>query len=367
MGAMHEGFRAPRRAAPTGGRYHGALPHAVVRTLHDRWPVVPIRPGLAAGFSRITMFSITPSPVPAALRMNSGALAALLAYGLWGAMPLYFRFMAPASALEVVAQRALWSLVLLLAVLGARRELLPLLRGLSAPLLARLGLASALIATNWLVYAWAATHGHAVDASLGYFILPLFNVALGVLLLGERLQPLEWAGVAVAALGVLWLSLGSAGGIPWVALALAVSFSLYGLIKKQSSLPALQGLAVETALMAPLAAAALGWLAQRGELAFGHHGLGTDLLLVSTGLMTTVPLVAFGFAAQRLTLAAMGMWQYVSPTLQFVLGVTVLGETVDPHRLAGFGAVWLGLALFTLAVLRRQRARRARPADAGIV
>ena len=288
--------------------------------------------------------------------MNSGVTAALLAYGLWGLMPLYFRLMAPATAIEVVAHRIVWSLALLLLWLGVRGQLGPLWRRLDARLLARLALAALLVSINWLTYVWAVTHGRTLDASLGYFLLPLFNVALGVLLLGERLTRGEWIGVMLAALGVGYLALVSPR-LPWVALVLAASFGVYGLVKKQTALPAAEGMALETGLIALPALAVLGWLATRGQLAFGQAGAGTDALLISTGLMTTVPLVAFAVAARRLTLAALGMLQYISPTLQFLLGVFVLHEPVDAQRLAGFAAVWLGLLVFSAGAYRRHRTR----------
>ena len=288
--------------------------------------------------------------------MNSGVTAALLAYGLWGLMPLSFRLMAPATAIEVVAHRIVWSLALLLLWLGVRGQLGPLWRRLDARLLARLALAALLVSINWLTYVWAVTHGRTLDASLGYFLLPLFNVALGVLLLGERLTRGEWIGVMLAALGVGYLALVSPR-LPWVALVLAASFGVYGLVKKQTELPAAEGMALETGLIALPALAVLGWLATRGQLAFGQAGAGTDALLISTGLMTTVPLVAFAVAARRLTLAALGMLQYISPTLQFLLGVFVLHEPVDAQRLAGFAAVWLGLLVFSAGAYRRHRTR----------
>ena len=288
--------------------------------------------------------------------MNSGVTAALLAYGLWGLMPLYFRLMAPATAIEVVAHRIVWSLALLLLWLGVRGQLGPLWRRLDARLLARLALAALLVSINWLTYVWAVTHGRTLDASLGYFLLPLFNVALGVLLLGERLTRGEWIGVMLAALGVGYLALVSPR-LPWVALVLAASCGVYGLVKKQTELPAAEGMALETGLIALPALAVLGWLATRGQLAFGQAGAGTDALLISTGLMTTVPLVAFAVAARRLTLAALGMLQYISPTLQFLLGVFVLHEPVDAQRLAGFAAVWLGLLVFSAGAYRRHRTR----------
>ena len=286
--------------------------------------------------------------------MKGGVPAALLAYGLWGLMPLYFRHMAPASAPEVVAHRVVWSLVLLLAVLGASRQLAGLRHRLSAPLLARFALAALLVSINWITYVWAVTHGRALDASLGYFLLPLVNVALGVLVLGERLNRPEWIGVALAAAGVVWLGWASPR-FPWVALVLAFSFGLYGLIKKRTTLQPAEGMALETALIALPALAVLIWLGGRSELAFAHQSRGLDVLLISTGLMTTVPLVAFAYAAQRLSLAALGMLQYISPSLQFVLGVYVLHEPMDARRLAGFVIVWAGLAVFSLAALAKRR------------
>ena len=286
--------------------------------------------------------------------MTGGTPAALLAYGLWGLMPLYFRYMAPASALEVVAHRVVWSLILLALVLGARRQIGALWRRLDAPTLARFALAALLVSINWVTYVWAVTHGHTLDASLGYFLLPLVNVALGVLVLSERLTRAEWIGVALAAAGVAWLGWASPR-FPWVALVLAFSFGIYGLIKKRTTLRPTEGLALETALIALPALAVLLWLSTRGELAFGHGSRGLDAMLISTGFMTTVPLVAFAYAAQRLSMAAMGMLQYISPSLQFVLGVFILHEPMDARRLVGFIAVWAGLAVFTVAALWRRR------------
>jgi chloramphenicol-sensitive protein RarD len=286
--------------------------------------------------------------------MKGGVPAALLAYGLWGVMPLYFRTMAQASALEVVAHRVVWSLALLLVVMGARRQMGALWCRLDGPLLARFALAALLVSINWLTYVWAVTHGHALDASLGYFLLPLVNVALGVLMLGERLNRPEWIGVALAAAGVAWLGWASPR-FPWVALVLAFSFGVYGLIKKRTTLQPAEGMALETALIALPALAVLLWLASRQELAFAHATRSLDALLISTGLMTTVPLVAFAYAAQRLSMAALGMLQYISPSLQFVLGVYVLYEPMDARRLAGFIAVWTGLAVFSIAALAKRR------------
>jgi len=281
--------------------------------------------------------------------MRGGVAAALLAYGLWGVMPLYFRELMSATALEVVAHRVVWSFALLAAVLGAARRLAPMRRQIDAATLGRFAVATVLLSINWLTYVWAVTHGHTLDASLGYFLLPLFSVALGVGWLGERLARAEWLGVALAAAGVAWLGW-SSPQFPWVAIALALSFGLYGLAKKRTALPPAEGMLLETALLVVPALAVLWVLADRQALAFGHAGGATDWLLAGTGLVTTVPLVAFAYAAQRLSLATLGMLQYLSPTLQFLLGVFVLLEPLDARRLLGFAVVWAGLAVYTLAV-----------------
>lgn len=207
--------------------------------------------------------------------------ASLLAYGLWGLMPLYFRLMAPAGAVEVVAHRVVWSFVLLAALLGARRQIGALWRRLDAAQLARFALAALLVSINWLTYVWAVTHGHTLDASLGYFLLPLFIVALGVLLLGERLGRAEWIGVALAALGVAWLAWASPR-FPWVALVLAASFGIYSLVKKRTHLAPTEGMLLETAL---IAVPALAVLARRYEKAAVFQGAGSVTILT----VTTMP------------------------------------------------------------------------------
>ena len=285
---------------------------------------------------------------------RSGLWAALFAYGVWGAFPLFFQLTRAVGLLEVVAHRVLWSAAVLVVLLALRRRLGGLRRWLRPAVVGPLAVAALLLATNWGVYVWAVTHGHTVDASLGYFLNPLLSVALAVLLLGERLPALQWGGVACASAGVLWLAWVSPQ-FPWVSLALAASFALYGLIKKRVTLPAMEGMLVETGVLLPLALALLAWLAGQGTLAFGHGARLTDAALLASGLVTTLPLVAFATAAQRLPLAMLGMLQYIAPTLQFAIGVGVLHETMDLRRLAGFAAVWLGLALFTLAGLRRPR------------
>ncbi len=283
-----------------------------------------------------------------------GLWAALLAYGVWGVFPLYFQLTKSAGSLEVVAHRVVWSMLILLLMLLAVKRLPTVLRWCTPDVLWRLAVAAVLLGANWLVYIWAVTHGHTLDASLGYFLNPLLSVALGVVFLGERLSPLQWAGVGAALLGALYLCVVSPQ-FPWVALVLAATFALYGWIKKKVRTPALEGMLIETAWLLLPALGVLGWLAGQQQLVFLHHSASTDLALWGTGLATTIPLLAFGVAAQRLPLAMLGMMQYVAPTLQFVCGVLILQEPMDAHRLTGFVGVWIGLALFTLASVQRMR------------
>ena len=256
----------------------------------------------------------------------------------------------------IIAHRIVWSAVLLVGGLGIVRGWGWLREVWATPRrFWLLGLSSLLIALNWSLYIWAVNAGHVVETSLGYFINPLLSVVLGVVVLRERLGRLQWLAVALAALGVAWLAWASPR-FPWVALVLAASFGIYSLVKKRTHLAPTEGMLLETALIAVPALAVLAWLGAQGELAFGHGARGTDLLLISTGLMTTVPLVAFAYAAQRLDLATLGMLQYLSPTLQFLLGVFVLHEPMDARRLAGFAAVWAGLAVFSAGKWARGRA-----------
>lgn len=289
---------------------------------------------------------------------RNGLWAALLAYGLWGIFPLYFQLTKSVPALEVVAHRVVWSaFVVALLLLGLRR-LAAMRQWLLGPVLRTLSAAAVLLGVNWGTYVWAVTNGHTVDASLGYFLNPLLSVGLGVLFLGERQSPLQWAGVACAALGVAWLGW-SSPQFPWVALVLAGSFALYGFLKKRVSIPPLEGMLIETLALLPLALGVLLWLQTKGALVFAHQSRATDALLWSTGLVTTVPLLAFAFAAQRLPLALLGMLQYMAPTMVFLIGVWLLHEPMDMQRLAGFGAVWAGLILFTLPALSARWQRTA--------
>jgi len=294
--------------------------------------------------------------------MSSGPLAAALAYALWGLFPLYIKQMPQVPALEIVLHRSAWSLVFVLVLLAAMRRfawLPPVLR--QPRTLAVFSISALLLSGNWLLYVWAVNAGRVLDASLGYFINPLLNVVLGFAVLHERPRPLQWAAVALAAVGVLWLALG-AGHVPWVSLVLALSFGLYGLMRKTAPLGAVEGLALETLLLAPLTFGGLLWMAQRGSLHFGHDGVATTAWLLAAGPFTAVPLLLFAFGARRITMATLGLLQYLGPTIQFLLGVLVYHEPFSAGRGVGFALIWVALAVYSAEswrVLRRQRASDA--------
>lgn len=279
------------------------------------------------------------------------------AYTLWGSFPLYFSALAPAGALEVLVHRVLWALLLCVVVLVALRGLGDLRRLLSdRSRLGWLALASVTIAVNWGVYIYGVQQGMVVEASLGYFANPVVTVLLGVLLLGERLRPAQWAAVGLGALAVLVVSVDE-GRLPWIALTLAVSFGLYGLAKNRvgRGTTALVSLTGETLVLALPALAALVVLEAAGRGTFTTDGPVHTALLVSAGLVTMAPLLLFGAAARRVPLSTIGLLQYLTPVLQLLLGVLVLGETVAPTRWVGFGLIWLALVLLTVDTLRSAR------------
>lgn len=280
--------------------------------------------------------------------MNTGIVYAALAYLSWGLFPLYFRQVAAVPALEVVLHRTLWSLVFLLALLAVRRQWAWMREVLRQPrVLGAFALSALLLAANWLTYVWAVNNGHVVDASLGYFILPLVNVALGYVFLHERPRAGQWLAVAVAAAGVLWLTV-QAGRLPWIALVLALTFGFYGLLRKVAVLGALEGLTLETVLLAPLTLAVLGAWAWQGQGALVQGDAATLGWLALAGPVTAVPLLLFAAGARRIPLATMGILQYISPSLQFALGVWLFHEAFDPARLAGFVLIWAALLVYTL-------------------
>ena len=288
--------------------------------------------------------------------MNSGALYALLAFGIWGLYPLYLRELASVSSLEIVLHRSVWSLIFLLGVLALLRRWSWLGALLKSPRKMLMPLASGLLlALNWLLYVYAVQSAQVVEASLGYFINPLLSVCLGVVVLRERLKPVQWVAVGFAAAGVLWLTWHT-GRLPWLGLALAATFAVYGLMRKTSTLGPLEGLTLETLLIAPVVLPWLVWLTATGSGSFPTASPLLIFWLVLAGPLTAVPLMLFAAAARRLKLATVGLFQYLSPSLQLAIGVIVFGEPFDGQRLAGFVLIWTGLAAYTahaLAVSRK--------------
>lgn len=290
-----------------------------------------------------------------------GVLYAVATYLAWGLFPIYFKALRAVPAVEVLAHRVVWSLVLVAAIVAARSGL----RGLAAPFrparrLAVLAATTALIATNWLVYIWAVQAGRVLEASLGYFLNPLVNVLLGVAFLREALSSRQRAAVALAAAGVAVLVV-RAGAVPWIALALASSFGLYGLLRKRAAIEPLGGLLAETALLAPAALLLLGARAAAGTGAFGASAA-TSLLLAAAGPITALPLVSFGLAVHRLRLSTMGLVQYLTPTGQFLLAVLLYREPFGAAHAAAFALIWASLALYSWDAIARSRAARAEPA-----
>lgn len=291
--------------------------------------------------------------------MNVGILYAALAYVAWGLFPLYFRQVSAVPSLEIVLHRTVWSLVFLLVVLGAMRRFYLLKPALKSPRQLLLFAVSALLlAGNWLVYVWAVNNGHVIDASLGYFINPLVYVLMGYAFLHERLRPLQWAAVALAGAGVLWLTW-QAGQLPWIALLLAASFGLYGLMRKTAPLGTLEGLALETLLLAPLAVPALALWTLSGSSAIAHADAPTVGWLLLAGPITAVPLLLFAAGARRIPLGTLGLLQYIGPTLQLLMGVWVFHEPFQGARVLGFALIWAALALYSAEGLWAARRRAA--------
>ena len=291
--------------------------------------------------------------------MSSGVLAAAVAYCLWGLFPLYIKQIAAVPPLEIVAHRSVWCLVFMLALLAALKRFAWLREALRQPrTLAAFAASALLLSANWLVYVWAVNNDRVLDASLGYFINPLVNVMLGYLVLQERPRAGQWAAVALAAAGVLWLTLG-AGQLPWVALVLAASFGLYGLLRKTAPLGAIEGLTLETLVLAPLTLTLMAWFVFSGEGRFTQGSAAQDAWLLLAGPFTAVPLLLFAYGARRVTLATLGLLQYLGPSIQFLLGVYVYHEPFDPARLAGFGLIWAALVVYSGESLWRLRRNAA--------
>ncbi|EON19306.1 transporter [Cupriavidus necator] len=278
--------------------------------------------------------------------MQLGILYALLAYIIWGLLPLYIKSLPGIAPLEILLHRMVWSLVFLGLILTWRHQWAWLGRVLrDRRLLLSFGASAALLCANWFLYIWAVSANRVVDASLGYFINPLFSVLLGVVFLHERLRLVQWLSIAVAAAGVAWLTV-AAGQLPWIALGLAASFGGYGLLRKTGALGALEGLSLETLLLFPLAAAALAWLFATGQDSFTHAAPGTQWLLLLAGPVTAVPLLFFAAGARRIPLSLLGLLQYTGPTLQLLLGVWLWNEPFPAQKQVGYALIWLSLALY---------------------
>jgi len=283
--------------------------------------------------------------------MLRGVIAAGTAFTLWGVFPLYLRLLKQVPSLEILSHRVLWSVVLLMSLLALRRQWdwLALVR--AKPRIIITFVTSALmLATNWVVYIWSVNHDHIIDASLGYFIAPLFNVLFGIGL-GERLRLTQWIAVALAACGVIWLTF-SAGQLPWIGLVIAVTFGLYGLLRKTAALGALEGLSVETLVLLP-AASVFFLVPDAGS----SHAFGSDLplslLLIAAGPVTAIPLLLFAYGARRIPLYLVGLLQYIGPSLQLLIGVWLFNEPFGGSKLIGFALIWSGLLIYSVDGLAR--------------
>jgi chloramphenicol-sensitive protein RarD len=285
----------------------------------------------------------------------SGFWLGAAAYGIWGLFPLYWKLVEQVPALQIISHRIAWSFVTL-AIVGAARFRREAASTLDRRAFAIYAIAAVLISINWFLYVYAVNTGFVLETSLGYFITPLVNVLLGVMVLRERLRPLQWVAVALAAVGVLQLTFGY-GSLPVIAIGLALSFGSYGLVKKKAPLDSLAGLTLETGIVVAPAVAYLLIANASGHGAFAHSGLTTDLLLMGGGPVTVVPLLLFASAVRRITLTTVGLLQYIAPTIQFFLGVFLYGEPFAGTRLVGFVIVWTACVLFSIDGLRaRSRA-----------
>jgi chloramphenicol-sensitive protein RarD len=287
------------------------------------------------------------SKLPAHPDAARGALAAAGGFLIWGLVPIYWKQLHEIAALELIAHRIVWSLLFLLGVIVWQGRFADLRTILRRPRLLGLNLlSSVLLAANWTIYVWAVNSGHVIESSLGYFLVPLVNVALGALFFHERLRPLPWVAIGCAALGVILL-LVRLGHAPWIALSLAATWAGYGLLKKKSELGAITGLAVETVLLFPLAAGALLWWHHTGEGALGRVDAWHHALVLIVGVVTALPLLLFAYGARRIRLTTLGLLQYLSPSVQFLLGYFLFHEPFDAVRLQAYGLIWCGLALYS--------------------
>jgi chloramphenicol-sensitive protein RarD len=282
------------------------------------------------------------------LKSKEGMLYAFGAYFIWGLTPIYWKLIRHVPAIQLIGHRIAWSFVLLAVVLLATRQWSELRALASERKILRIYfVAAVLVGANWFIYVWSVNAGYIVEASLGYFINPLLSVLLGVIFLQEHLRPFQWIAVALAACGVIYLTV-TYGRLPWIALSLAFTFGFYGLVKKLAPLSSLQGLTLETGILFLPAVVFLSYQEKLGEGAFLHTGIRADLLMAGAGLVTTIPLLMFVSAARRISLTMIGIMHYITPTCQFLLGVLVYREVFDSSRALGFGIVWIALVIFAV-------------------
>ncbi|GGK53964.1 EamA family transporter RarD [Amphritea balenae] len=289
--------------------------------------------------------------MPTDTEQRKGILFALAAYGMWGLVPIYFKAVDHVSPFEVVAHRVLWSVAFLAIFIVATGRWQEFTRYLKQHrLVAGLLLSAIIISLNWLVFIWAVGQGRILEAALGYFINPLISVLLGMIFLSERLRRIQWLAIILAAIGVGY-QLVLLGSLPWVALVLAFSFGFYGLLRKRLTVDPFSGLLIETLLLSPIALAYLFWLAQQNALQFQFTTDATTLLLIASGLVTSLPLICFAAGARRLTLTLNGLLQYIAPSIAFLLAVFIYNEPLDGNKLITFSFIWVGLIFFTLESL----------------
>lgn len=288
--------------------------------------------------------------------MNKGIWSGIAAYSMWGFFPIYWKLLQQVPALQLLGHRIGWSFILLTAYIMAAGQWQAFRSTAFKPkTLGIYAVAGVLLSVNWLIYVWGVNAGFIIETSLGYFINPLFSVLLGVVFLRERLRPAQWIPVALATIGVIFLT-ATYGRLPWIALSLAFSFGIYGFVKKLSPLGSVHGLTLETGIVFPLALIYLALAQSNGTGAFLHEGLRVDLLLIGAGVVTTIPLLMFASAAKQIPLNMVGILQYLAPTIQFLIGVFVYHEPFDTTRLIGFSIVWLALIIFWVENFMAKRA-----------
>jgi chloramphenicol-sensitive protein RarD len=294
--------------------------------------------------------------------MNKGVLYAISAYVLWGFFPLFFKLISIVPPLQILAHRFFWSFLFLIILIVVLRQFPKFKSSINKRILVSYFLAGVVLAINWGTFIYAVNTGHTVESSLGYFINPMVSVLLGVIFLKEELRLGQWIPVGLAAVGVIYLTV-AYGAIPWLAIVLALSFGLYGLIKKLSPLDSLPGLTLETGMLFIPALVFLGIQDSLGVGSFAHTGWGTAALLAASGIVTAIPLLLFASGMRLINLSTIGILQYITPTIQFFLGTYVFKEVFDIHRLFGFVLIWIALIIFTGETIYWQRSKQGKPAQ----